>query len=160
MIGAMTAPSSDAVFRAVSEQDRSGPGAVGPLLVAPSSVTDGEFGMFEIEIAAGSSPVVPHYHTGFTESFYVIEGTVGLRLGDDEVVAGPGDFAFVPRNGLHGFRNAGDETARLLIIFTPGIPREEYFRELAELYQLSTSPTREEIDAVALRHDQVNVHED
>lgn len=156
----MTAPSGDAVFRPVSDQDRSGPGALGPLLVAPSSATDGEFGMFEIEIAAGSPPVVPHYHTGFTESFYVLDGTVGIRLGDEEIVAGPGDFAFVPRNGLHGFRNAGEDAARLLVIFTPGIPREEYFRELAELYRGATQPTREQIDAVALRHDQVNVHED
>ena len=156
----MTAPSSDAVFRSVSRQDRSGPGAAGPLLVAPSSATDGEFGMFEIEIAAGSPPVSPHYHSGFTESFYVLDGTVGLRLGDEDVVAGPGDFAFVPRNGLHGFHNAGEETARLLIIFTPGVPREEYFRELGELYRRPTPPTRAEIDAVALRHDQVNVHDD
>ncbi len=155
----MTSPTPDAVFRSVSDQDRSGPGDAGPLLVAPSRVTDGEFGMFEIEIAAGSAPVTPHYHTGFTESFYVLDGTVGLRLGEDEVIAGPGDFAFVPRNGLHGFRNAGDQSARLLIIFTPGIPREEYFRELGELYRSAEPPTREEVDAVARRHDQVNVHD-
>jgi quercetin dioxygenase-like cupin family protein len=156
----MTAPSDAAVFRPVNQQGRSGPGSGGPLLVAPSSATDGEFGIFEIEVAAGAPPVTPHYHSGFTESFYVLDGAVGLRLGHEEIVAGPGDFAFVPRNGLHGFRNAGDGTARLLIIFTPGIPREEYFRELGELYRRPTPPTRQEIDAVALRHDQVNVHDD
>lgn len=155
----MTAPSPDAVFRPVAQQEVSGPGSSGPRLVAPSSATDGEFGMFEITVPAGAAPVVPHYHTGFTESFYILDGLVGLQLGGDDVLAGPGDFAFVPRNGLHGFRNAGDTAARLLIIFTPGIPREEYFRDIGELYQRGVPPTQDEIDALARRHDQVNVRQ-
>lgn len=142
----------------MNQQGRSGPGSGGPLLVGPSSPTDDEFGILEIGVAVGATAVTSRHHSGFIESFYVLEGVVKLRLGDEKVVAGPGDFAFVPRNGLHRFQYAGNETARMLIIFTPGIPREEYFRELGELYRCRMSPTRQEIDAVALRHDQVNVN--
>lgn len=115
--------------------------------------------MFETTVAPGAGTAAPHYHTSFTESFYVLEGRVQLRIDDATEVAGPGDFAFVPRNGLHGFRNTGGVPARMLILFTPGIARENYFRELAELYARGGHPTPAEIDAIATRHDQFNVRE-
>ena len=130
----------------------------GPRLVATSETTDGEFGLFEIEIGAGAGTARPHYHTGFTESFYILAGSVRLRLGAEERVARAGDFAFVPRNAVHGFTNGSDdESARMLILFTPGVAREEYFREIAELYRDNDDPTPGEIDAVAARHDQINI---
>lgn len=38
-------------------------------------------------------------------------------------------------------------------------PREEYFRELIELHVNDPDPTPEQIDAVAARHDQVNLRD-
>lgn len=123
-------------------------------------MTDGEFGLFETEISPGRN-VRSHYHTTFTESFFVLEGHVRLVLGDTERVAGQGDFAFVPRRGIHGFANDSDaDVARMLILFTPGVAREDYFREMVELHQQSLAPTPAQIDAVAARHDQVNIRND
>lgn len=45
----------------------------------------------------------------------------------------------------------------MLILFTPGVAREDYFRAIAELYGDNDDPTPGEIDAVAARHDQVNI---
>ena len=115
--------------------------------------------MFETTVAPGAGTAAPHYHTSFTESFYVLEGRMQLRIDDAIELAGPGDFAFVPRNGLHGFSNASDVPARMLILFTPGIARENYFRELAELYAQGRRPSDAEVDAIATRHDQFNVRE-
>ena len=156
----MTAPGSSAVFRPLGQQphpDQSR--SRGPRFIAPGSVTDGEFGLFEIGVAPGAGTAAPHYHTSFTESFYVLEGRVQLRIDDTNELADPGDFAFVPRNGLHGFSNPSDIPARMLIIFTPGVAREEYFRELAELYGRAVPPSDAEVDAVAIRHDQFNVRD-
>jgi len=48
-----------------------------------------------------------------------IEGKMGALLGDEELVAGPGDLIFKPRNQWHTFWNAGDEPARILEIIAP-----------------------------------------
>lgn len=156
----MTAPGSSAVFRPLAVQPRADEArSLGPRFVAPGSVTEGEFGLFETTVAPGAGTAAPHYHTSFTESFYVLEGRIRLRIDDATEVAGPGDFAFVPRNGLHGFSNTGDVPARMLILFTPGIAREHYFREMAELYARGGRPSDAEVDAIATRHDQFNVRE-
>lgn len=155
----MTNPQDPFAFRAVHDQHHA-VGDAGPRLVAPGSSTRGDFGLFEIELSRGESTPSAHYHTSFSESFYVLDGRVRLRLGDDIETAGPGDFAYVPHNGIHGFANATDQPAKILILFTPGIAREKYFAELIELHSHPDPPTRDEIDAVARRHDQINVHHD
>ena len=45
---------------------------------------------------------------------------------------GPGDFLHVPEGGIHGFRNESGEPASMLLLFTPGAPREDYFETLAD----------------------------
>jgi hypothetical protein len=45
----------------------------------------------------------------------------------------------------------------MLILFTPGIEREVYFADMADLYADDIPPTPEQIDAVARRHDQINI---
>jgi hypothetical protein len=57
---------------------------------------------------------------------------MGALLGDEELVAGPGDLVFKPRNQWHTFWNAGDEPARILEIISPA-GFEKYFDELVEL---------------------------
>jgi hypothetical protein len=68
-----------------------------------------------------------------------------------------GDFALVHERGVHGFRNDGDEPADFLILFAPGIAREQFFAEMAELRRTGRTPTPEEMTAFYARHDQVMV---
>lgn len=106
----MTTPHRPVAFRPVNDQAHAArDGDAGPRLVAPGSTTQEDFGLFEIEISPGESTPSAHCHTSFSESFYVLDGHVRLRLGDDIETAGPGDFAYVPRHGLHGFANATDQ---------------------------------------------------
>ena len=51
--------------------------------------------------------------------FYVLEGTLTLRLGDREIEAGPGSFACVPPGVVHTFRNDSDDPVRMLNFNTP-----------------------------------------
>lgn len=55
-----------------------------------------------------------HYHRNLIESFYVISGELWLRVGDREVTAGPGSYAFIPPGTLHSFANRSDAPVRFL----------------------------------------------
>jgi mannose-6-phosphate isomerase-like protein (cupin superfamily) len=56
--------------------------------------------------------VLPHVHLHVDEYSYVLEGTVGARVGDHEVIAGPGSYLIKPRGFMHTFWNAGPGPAR------------------------------------------------
>ncbi len=127
-------------------------------LIAPGSVTGAEFGFFEGSTGPGSNGAVPHYHKTFSETFYVLSGRLTVRAGARWEIASSGDVLRIPRGGVHAFRNDDEEEARYLILFTPGISRERYFADMAALYQRDTPPTVEEINEIAARHDQFNVH--
>ena len=66
-----------------------------------------------------------------------------LYNGDEWVDASKGDFLFVPPGGIHGFRNDADEPAEVLILFTPGAPREAYFEGLSHLAGLADEQRQE-----------------
>ena len=75
-----------------------------------------------------------------------------LHRGDRWVDGHPGDFLFVPADGVHGFRNDSGEPASMLLLFTPGAPREEYFETLGRLAE-GLELSDEERAAFYLRHD-------
>lgn len=149
-----TTPDADpGVYRFRDDVETAGPAR----FTAPGDVVGGGFGLFESAAAPGRVGAVPHYHQGFSESFWVISGRLGVMSGETWQVLGSGDFAHVPVNGVHAFEAVGDDIARFLILFVPGAPREEYFRRLAECLQRGASP--EEIDAMAAECDQVNLRD-
>jgi quercetin dioxygenase-like cupin family protein len=128
--------------------------------VATGAQTRGDFGLFEVTMAPGGSGPGPHLHRTFSESFHVLEGSLAVLAGDSWTTAHAGDLVYVPRSAVHGFRAAGpDVGARFLILFTPGIPREDYFTGLHELTTGGRTPTTAEIDAFALQHDQLNLRD-
>jgi oxalate decarboxylase/phosphoglucose isomerase-like protein (cupin superfamily) len=83
--------------------------------------------------------------------FYVLEGTLTLRLGDRTIEAGPGTFACVPPGVVHTFRNASDGPVRVLNFNTPA-GWENYMRDLAEAAQ-SGPLTPDVFAGVASRYD-------
>jgi mannose-6-phosphate isomerase-like protein (cupin superfamily) len=128
-------------------------GTVGRL-VAPGSVTGGRYGLFRWDMPARTGGADPHFHRTFSESFFVLTGSVRLFDGDQWLDAPAGDFLYVPEGGIHGFRNDGDEAASMLILFAPGAPRERYFEELAEIGWSGRSMTPDERREFLARHDQ------
>src|SRR3954462_793193 len=97
------------------------------------------FSMVEHPIAPRSLAAPLHTHTHEDEYSYVLEGEVGVQIGDEVTVAKPGDFVFKPRGIQHAFWNAGDTPARLLEIISPA-PFSKYFVELEPLMQGPTGP--------------------
>ncbi|MBA2602501.1 MAG: cupin domain-containing protein [Acidobacteria bacterium] len=100
-----------------------------------------------LRVWAGFQRVQPALHKGVRprhtredEYSYVLAGQVGALLGDEVLIARPGDLVFKPRNQWHTFWNAGDEPARILEIIAPA-GFEKFFAELVDLGGVSnTSP--------------------
>ena len=65
-------------------------------------------------------PIAPlHLHRSEDEAWYVLEGKLGFRAGDEELDAGPGGAVVVPAGMAHAYWNAGDARARYLIVMGP-----------------------------------------
>jgi quercetin dioxygenase-like cupin family protein len=76
-----------------------------------------------------------HIHRRHTDIFYVLDGTLTVRLGlQDERVAVPaGRFAVVPPSVVHGFRNASEtQDMRYLNFHAPGTDFADYMRGLRD----------------------------
>jgi mannose-6-phosphate isomerase-like protein (cupin superfamily) len=121
---------------------------------APGSLTEGRFGLFEWHMKPNSGGPGAHFHKTFAESFYIMSGAVRLFDGDRWTEAGPGDFKYVPEGGIHAFRNESPDAASMLILFAPGIPREDYFRELADIAATGRTLSDDEWTDLFARHDQ------
>jgi quercetin dioxygenase-like cupin family protein len=119
--------------------------------------TNGAFGLYRWEMGPHPSGPAPHFHRTITESFYVLSGTIRLYNGVKWIDGRPGDFLFVPEGGIHAFRNESGEPASMLILFTPGAPREAYFEEGAAIAASGRRPSAEEMAELYLRHDQYMV---
>jgi len=69
----------------------------------------------------GSSPewIAPlHLHLHDDEAWYVLEGMLGFRIGDEVVEAEAGQAVIVPAGTPHTYWNPKPETARYLIVMT------------------------------------------
>ncbi|PUA81241.1 cupin domain-containing protein [Nocardioides currus] len=107
----------------------------------------GNLGVYRWTFGEGETGPDPHFHRTMSEHFYVLRGTVRLYDGRAWVSAGVGDYLYVPEGGIHGFK--GSDHAQMLLSFTPGGPREDYFEALAS----GRSMTEEERAEFMLRHD-------
>jgi mannose-6-phosphate isomerase-like protein (cupin superfamily) len=127
--------------------------------VATGASTNGDYGLFEVEMPPGGHGPDAHLHHTISESFHILEGQLAILHGGEWITASAGDLIYVPKDGVHGFRSAGpDIGARFLILFTPGsIAREEYFEGLLNLRAGGRTPTTDEIDEFAARYDQINL---
>lgn len=121
--------------------------------LATGKSTNSQFGLYRWDTGPTATGPKPHFHRSITESFFVISGTMRLFDGTKWIDGKAGDFLFVPEGGIHAFRNESGEPASMLILFTPGAPREGYFEGLAEIGATGRKPSEEEMMEFYLRHD-------
>jgi mannose-6-phosphate isomerase-like protein (cupin superfamily) len=98
--------------------------------LARGTDTAGAFGLYRWNMGAEPSGPGAHFHRTISESFYVLSGRVRIYDGEQWRDTSSGDFVHVPPGGIHGFRNESGEPASMLLLFTPGAPREHYFETL------------------------------
>ena len=95
--------------------------------------TQGNFALVEHPIEPRALAAPMHTHEREDEYTYVLEGEIGVQIGEEVLVGRPGDLIFKPRGVPHAFWNAGDTLARALEIICPA-GFERYFAELAPLF--------------------------
>jgi len=142
---------ADVVVRGPGE----GESILGGTVVFKAQVSDGEgtFSLSEITLPPGYPGPVLHRHARTLDSFYVLEGTLTIRLGDDrEVEAGPGFFGAMPPGTVHSFANRSDGLVRALGLMAPG-GFEQYLKELAAAAFPGELPDPTVMAAIASRYD-------
>jgi quercetin dioxygenase-like cupin family protein len=119
-----------------------GPGNHMRFLVTGKETGD-DFFMSEISVAPGGGPP-PHIHHREDESFYLIEGTLTIHVGEDTITASCGDFVYLPRGIVHSFKNPGEVIARALVLVTPA-NLENFFAEVFDpaVDSFATPPSKE-----------------
>lgn len=112
--------------------------------------TGGEYALIDMLIPPGGGPP-PHRHA-FEEMFYILQGTIEVTVRDEILTIGAGQAINVPSLAPHGFRNAGEVPARLLLLVAPA-GLEEYFAQFGDPVATRTTPPPTLIeDELSARH--------
>src|SRR4051812_36416027 len=86
----------DPVLYGPGEGEHHDAGSAQIFIKATGEHTGGSFFLAESTLAPGFAGPPPHRHRELHDMFYVLDGTLTLRLGDRTIEAGPGSFACVP----------------------------------------------------------------
>lgn len=130
--GAVTTDHPGAIIRRPGEGTSIRGPVGGPLVfLARGAETGGALTAFENVIAPGNGPPL-HVHAVENEAWYVIDGTLRFRMGDEVTDAPAGSFVFVPHGMAHALTNPGDTPARVLVLLLPSGGMERFFETYAE----------------------------
>ena len=104
---------------AVNVRDAPAYWSLGELLtvVATAEQTGGAFSLMEELLPRGAEPP-PHVHRREDEAFFVLEGALTVRVGDQVFPAEAGSFVFCPRDVPH-LLTVESEQVRMLTLVTP-----------------------------------------
>jgi len=144
-------PAADAIVRGPGEGDSMMGGAV----VFKAQVDDGEgtFSLTEITLPPGFPGPALHRHARTLDSFYVLEGTLTIRLAEDEEIeAWPGSYGAMPPGTVHSFANRTDGLVRALNLMAPG-GFEQYLKEMAAATAPGERPDPAVMAEIASRYD-------
>ena len=90
--------------------------------LAGNDLTGDDFAIVQWRAEVGDHWIAPlHLHREDDEAWYVLRGTLGFLVGDEELTAGPGSAVLAPRGAPHTYWNAGEEEAEYLLVLTPRI---------------------------------------
>src|SRR6266436_1322174 len=82
----------------------------------------------------------PHLHRSDDEAWYVLEGTLCVRVGQEVVDARAGSAVFVPRGTPHTYWNPGPDPLRYLLVMTSNIYR--MIQEIHAMHERTPSALR------------------
>jgi mannose-6-phosphate isomerase-like protein (cupin superfamily) len=116
---------------------------------ATAETTRGAYGLIESVIPPGFSPPM-HVHHRDDESYFVLDGQLTVRCGDETYSASAGSYVFLPRDVPHTFVVEGDKPARWLTLTTPG-GGEGFFVDASRPAESDGFPAQAPIDIELLR---------
>jgi quercetin dioxygenase-like cupin family protein len=98
-----------------------------------SEETNGEAVVVETIVRPHGFVAAAHVHPLQSERFEIVHGRLGLRVGDREILAGPGDVVTVAPGTPHRFWNAGEGEARFLCEVRPALQFESLIETMFTL---------------------------
>lgn len=93
-----------------------------------------------------------HVHERLEETWYVLDGELEFRIGEETLTAKPGTTVFVPPHVPHAFANRGDANATFLMTMSPP-GHDRYFDELADILASAGPPDSDAIADLRRRYD-------
>jgi quercetin dioxygenase-like cupin family protein len=112
--------------------------------------TGGAFAICEVSLESGR--LIPgHLHDTEDELTYVVEGRIGVLIGEEELTADAGSWVSKPRGIPHTFWNPGPHHARTIEIITPA-GFERFFRELSVIFNADGPPDVERLTTRAANY--------
>lgn len=112
----------------------------------------GEMVMFEFSMAPAARGPTPHRHERVDEAVYGLSGRLTVTVDGQRQEVGAGEVAFIPRGAVHQHENLHEETARALVVLTPGSIGRRYFEEFAAAVAGPGQPDPARIQAIMRRH--------
>ncbi len=103
-------------------------------LLADAPATGGAVTINRATLAVGSAGAPAHTHTRAAESFFVLEGELQVLVDERIVHLSKGDFLLVPPGTTHAFAPPHGKAADILVVFTPGMRRFDYYRLLERVH--------------------------
>jgi mannose-6-phosphate isomerase-like protein (cupin superfamily) len=101
--------------------------------IETAASTHGEHVLVECAVRPGGIVAAAHMHPYQTERFEVIEGTIGMQVGREQLVAGPGDVVVVDPGTAHRFWNDGDVEAGFICEVRPALAFESLIETMFNL---------------------------
>jgi mannose-6-phosphate isomerase-like protein (cupin superfamily) len=109
---------------------------------ASKEETRGAYALIETTVVGDGPP--PCIHKTEEETFYVLEGSLKVFIGEHTFTANVGAFVLVPRGTVHTFSKVGMSARILIIISAAGF--EKFFEEMAGPLDL------EKVEALASKY--------
>jgi len=142
----------EAVIHGPGEGERHSAGGDSAIVIkATGSKTAGSFFLSEATIEPGFPGPPAHRHERLHDMFYVLDGVLTMRVGDQMHELEAGTFVCVPPGVTHTFSNTGEHPVRFLNFNTPA-GWEHYMKDLGQAAQAGPL-TAEAIGRIASRYD-------
>ena len=103
-------------------------------------------------VAAAGFDTGLHVHERLEETWYILEGEIEFRVGEETFQAAPGACVFVPPHVPHAFANRSEAPAKFMLLMSPP-GHDRYFVELADILAQSGPPDTEAIAALRAKYD-------
>ena len=98
-------------------------------MLCEASETNGNWSLFEEEVPLGMGP--PAHRHDWDEAYYILAGQIDFVIDGAPVRSSRGDFNYLPRGTVHGFKGGSETPARVLIFAAPA-HGSEFFHQISE----------------------------
>jgi quercetin dioxygenase-like cupin family protein len=112
----------------------------------------GDLVMFEFMVPPGARVPEPHYHESVDEVIYGLEGTMTTMRDGERHEIRPGDSLLIRRGQVHHHANAGEVSAKAMVVLNPGTIGRKYFEEIAEVVNVPGKPDLAKVREIMARH--------